>query len=166
MGYRQKYLQGKSRVHMCKYCGAIRTTKSITIDHVLPQNFFKKINSLIIFINIVDFVILFGLNILGEYSEQVRKLALFVNSNINDEVKRWLMLFIPISILVILLLDKFKNSKMNLVSSCRKCNSSKSDKIDFRVVRGFLSLLLFSKFGFISIGVTAIYFLSKHVDIF
>ncbi len=94
--------------YQCVYCRKWFTKDKITIDHVLPQNFWRKVRG-------------------GGY------------------IASACMLPFPITLPFGLALGTltystsfYEHSRFNLVASCGPCNSSKSDKLDYRIIKSKL----------------------------
>lgn len=116
--YRDKFFEhhkplpnGKYR---CAYCNKMFLPAEITVDHLIPQNTFKKTKQVLNGVAI-------GFLILGL------------------KVDAMFLLGIAGCLLTKKLADKQMNSIANLVPACQPCNSSKNDNIDGRIVVGALS---------------------------
>lgn len=108
-------------IYICAYCGKPITKQYLTVDHIIPQKLFKRITTLLTLTSIA----------VTAYSIYTKNYSLMYT-------------ILPYAIGIQTILTLFKHSHLNLVASCRRCNSSKSDKLDLRIVRG----ALVATFGF------------------
>ena len=109
--YRATYFKTHSPVcgrYQCVYCGKWKAKKDITIDHLLPQNMWRKIRT-----------------------------AGYISSAF--------MLPFPLTLPIGIALGAvtfgtsyYEHSRFNLVAACTPCNSSKSDRVDYRIIKGKL----------------------------
>lgn len=116
MGYRYNYLKKHNKgIHICTYCGKPMSTNQMTVDHIIPQNLFRKINKFVVAINAVTLISSYVLKLM--FPEAVKMAIL--------------------SLIVCVVLWRVKDMNFNLVGSCLKCNQRKSDKMDLRIVFAF-----------------------------
>lgn len=127
--YRQHYFQHNKPIegkYICAYCN--RLFRKITVDHIIPQDYFRKIESNLRVINILSIIIFIGIT------------TLFVLEK--KEVDVYLFIYCFLSYSAIIALSQFfvcfEHSRYNLVGACMRCNRKKSNKIDSRVLIGTL----------------------------
>ena len=143
--YRSAYIKrSKSalNLHICAYCAKPLLRGNMTVDHIIPQNLFKKIKNRLI-----------GLNVL------LAPLAYFV-----DMIIPFIALT-AVSAVLIFLLTMFRDSRLNTISACKACNSSKKDKINFKILVAMIMSplvlvfdLLTSKVGLAIIAIGIVYY--------
>ena len=114
--YRRNYLKGNyKKVFICTYCGRPMTIKSMTVDHIIPKNLFKKIRAFTFLLGILSVI---GGAATGKNTEGlIAGVGLFLFGSIMWEIK---------------------DLKWNLVPACISCNRKKSDKVNLKVLWAFL----------------------------
>ncbi len=101
-----KYHKGVGGWYQCVYCGKWFPKDRITVDHLMPQNMFKKVKhaswGLAALCFLSPTTMLYGIGLIATTP----------------------------------LLTAYEHSTLNLAAACQSCNSRKSDKINYQIIQG------------------------------